>query len=518
MSSDQTIVQEDMPTVNIPKASISSVPSANSPTCNTMKRMSRRSLQPSQLEKALSVSSAATRAKGDGSMLKIRTCWGTIELSWLRTLSLLSLLVNFAAFCLLVAILAEIYVSQKNNDFTIVEYTVDAARFRDLITHGVKSATMYSLCLPLLNTSSIAGNLTNAEFTQKMVAKEKAIFDRYYARFGTFLDKVFNLLTSEDIQSLNFDTRDYTNATSLLMETEIMGLVNQGRSFEAFSILMNSTYQSISETTNKLEPIVKYVNEKELNINKKLTDESLASLVVVCVSMSIVIPVVILTLICALNRDSVHRRRLRKAKAIMLLDTLSDANLRELFKAHCVKEFSSENFNCLVKIASYKQLCDKSWEIKTVLYDDNKSVSSGGDTTSVTGSVASSVISDETTKKKNKKQKNMYSECDLEEVEKQKSEVAFEIYSEFLELHGEQAVNISKKLVEPIKTEIDACNNKEHGIVFLSDSLFDTVEQELAIVMLDSHQRFKQSMAFQRKMKIANINNKVRAQKNVNKH
>ncbi|KAF0977674.1 hypothetical protein FDP41_002996 [Naegleria fowleri] len=47
----------------------------------------------------------------------------------------------------------------------------------------------------------------------------------------------------------------------------------------------------------------------------------------------------------------------------------------------------------------------------------------------------------------------------------------------------------------------------------LSERLFDELEQEIAIVMIDTHHRFKLSLEFQKQMKIHNIQNKLKQTK-----
>ncbi|KAF0972935.1 hypothetical protein FDP41_008787 [Naegleria fowleri] len=442
------------------------------------------------------------------SFLSIPTCFGKIELSGLRCISLLSMFVNIVAFCVLLAILVQVYYLQANHNFLIVENTVDAARFRDIITNSVKTATLYAACLPALNVSILSKsvNTTTAVMTSSLVQTQLANFNRYSNLFPTFLNRVISSLTQDEITLLQLnDTSIYVNSSSIQMESKAASLV-----------------------TNKLEPIVKYVNNKELATNTKLSSGALAGLVIVCVAMAIVFPVVVLTLICALNRDAVYRKRLQKANAIMLIDTMQDPHLRELFKKHCEKEHSLDNYKFLEKIAEYKNLCAKSFEIKSILFDYS-STETNDDTVSVSTAVTSN-SSDITENGKKKKKKNIqhYTEQDLKDIEKKKFELATLIYSEFLVLEGAHSVNISKKngrcqVTSPnttttTTTSITDQDTSSFGLYVwdektLSERLFDELEQEIAIVMIDTHHRFKLSLEFQKQMKIHNIQNKLKQTK-----
>ncbi|KAG2378663.1 hypothetical protein C9374_008302 [Naegleria lovaniensis] len=477
------------------------------------------------------------------SLLSIPTCFGKIELSGLRCISLFSMFVNIAAFCVLLAILVQVYYLQSNHNFLIVEYTVDAARFRDIITNSVKTATLYAACLPVLNISVMSKgiNTTTAVMTSSLVTTQLNNYNRFMDRFPVFLNRVISNLTQEEIQLLQLnDTSLYVNSSSIQLEAQAASLLKKGQSLEALKLLLTDEYLNISSTANKLEPIVKYVNDKELATNTKLSSGALAGLVIVCVSMAIVIPVVVLTLVCALNRDALYRKRLQRANAVMLIDTMQDSQLRELFRKHCEKEHSLDNYLFLERIGEYKNLCAKSFEIKSVLFDYSSS-DMNDDSMSVTTAITNNSDLSENGKKK-KKSPHQYTEQDLKEVEKKKFELATLIYSEFLRIEGAHSVNISKKMADTVKLELERISTTTSGSstekevtspnttssstdqerpsvgIFdweektLSERLFDELENEIAIVMIDTHHRFKLSLEFQKQMKIHNIQTKLKQQ------
>lgn len=172
------------------------------------------------------------------SFLSIPTCFGKIELSGLRCISLLSMFVNIVAFCVLLAILVQVYYLQANHNFLIVENTVDAARFRDIITNSVKTATLYAACLPALNVSILSKsvNTTTAVMTSSLVQTQLANFNRYSNLFPTFLNRVISSLTQDEITLLQLnDTSIYVNSSSIQMESKAASLVSETRSIHRSS-------------------------------------------------------------------------------------------------------------------------------------------------------------------------------------------------------------------------------------------------------------------------------------------
>ena len=178
------------------------------------------------------------------------------------------------------------------------------------------------------------------------------------------------------------------------------------------------------------------------------------------------------------------------------MDTFRDDKLRNLFKNHCKQEMSLDNFLLLDKITDYKCLCEKSFDIQVYLYDSDLSLSDGV-------SEASSA-----TETKKKKKKKGYTEKDLAEIEKKKYEIAFEIFTDFLDVHGEKSVNINKQVGDKVKQQLDffATGQNEH----LGDQLFDGVESEICILMLDTHHRFKQTVEFQKQTQKEALRGKLR--------
>ena len=77
----------------------------------------------------------------------------------------------------------------------------------------------------------------------------------------------------------------------------------------------------------------------------------------------------------------------------------------------------------------------------------------------------------------------------MDEIEKKKFEIAFEIFTDFLDVRGDHSVNISKQFADNVKRFLDHFAKGENDQ--LPENLFDQVESEMCVLMMDTHHRFK---------------------------
>ncbi|KAF0972554.1 hypothetical protein FDP41_009159 [Naegleria fowleri] len=403
------------------------------------------------------------------SPLRIRTCFGVVELSWMRLLSLLSLVVNVVAFIILLALIIWSYAAFQDLDTSTIEYTVMARLYRERLSYSSKTAALYSACLASLNvsvvtpptsgTTSGSGTGTGtgpcrkrcrgrstaeqlgiqATNTSQLSTTQAANYDLYvsqeaYTFYNTTLlynqtiSKLLSDLSDHEIQALNLTRLDSIDS-SIQFEAQAVNLALKHNGTQALKVLFSDpTYQTKQAQflQQVLDPVAFYVSDKQNSIAFVLKVQTVVSLVVILAAVSIVIPVVIATLVCALNRDAIQLERLRKANALMAIDTMRDPQLRKYLMSY----------------------------------------------------------------------------------EKKKFELAKEIYNEFLDMNGSMTVNLSKKKTDVIKHKIEECANSAFPL--LEDDLFDSIEREIAQLMLDTHRRFKESLAFKKQMKIDNINTRIK--------
>ncbi|KAG2381412.1 hypothetical protein C9374_006401 [Naegleria lovaniensis] len=360
-------------------------------------------------------------------------------------------------------------------------------------------ALLYSEILS--SSARLAAYSKNSNLTEMYIER----YQTYYPQYIALLNQVLELIPKQVMTSLLNRTLEKFNLTQdepIVLEHEAISLIEKGEQEKAVEILDGEEYLEEKEDYNHdLQAYVDYLKNEEEKKDDAMSQKTLASMIVVAVLMALVLPVVVVTLIASFNNEKQIRANIEKAKAIMLNDTMSDSKLRELFKKHCEKEFSLENYYLLEKVQEYQALCEKSFEIQLTLFDLTSDVLS----TSSADNVTSTSTSKSNSSGENKKNRGtvLYSEKDLELVEKQKKELALYIYETFLNINGSMSVNINKKFADKVMFEI----SKESQV--LSDTLFDTIQKEVCLVMGDTHHRFKQSLAFQKKMKIDNIKSRV---------
>jgi len=388
-------------------------------------------------------------------------------------MSIVSMSINIFAFVLL-AILIAISYSSKRSETDFLTIDSDTTTTRETMKWAARAA-VYTNFNPEL-TEYYAGNYTTA--------------------YDDFLTLITEILTTVPAKlqyhvAHNVSLADLRTTKALATERTAIAYAQAGNFSVAMNLLEGSNYKYYCAGYDiEFAPLVAYIGAvREAQEATTLLITTIA-LIVICVSIAVVLPVVIASVVMSITKDTTNNKKLRKVNAFLLMDTMRDERLRQLFRGHCINERSEENFQCLDKIVDYKCLCERSFDIQSFLYDTD--LSSDGQI-SEAGSTSSSEP------KKNKKKKKGYTEKDLGEIEKKKFEIAFEIFTDFLEVSGEKSVNINKSSADTVKQQLDyfATGQNDH----LSDTLFDSVESEICIVMLDSHHRFKQSLETQKQAK-----------------
>lgn len=294
---------------------------------------------------------------------------------------------------------------------------------------------------------------------------------------------ISNMFNSTAIESSNY--LDSQNSQILLM-------VSFDQKADAVNKINSASYELIKETFKTgLTQLVNFVQTREKERDRQVLAITLVQLIVIAVSLFVILPTIVVVFIYAINRDTLYMEKIRRANAVMLMDTMEDDGLRALFRIHCDKEKSVENFLLLEKIQYYRSLCERSIDLQMKLFGD----------ANIMSDVSSDISGDSAHTSKKKRESPI--EREYSEVEGKKYEVAFEIFTDFLEVTGDMAVNISHTLVDSVKDKLDKFNDKQ--IETLPEDMFNILEKETCLVMMDTHHRFKQSLAFQREMKIDKI-------------
>ncbi|KAF0981988.1 hypothetical protein FDP41_011849 [Naegleria fowleri] len=415
-----------------------------------------------------SLQSKATSKTSKSEEIAVNTCCGTVELNCIRVLSIIGMLVNIAAFIAMAVVISIAFPVSTTNEVELLILRADANLYSEVAASSLKIA-VYS-------------NITNPYIPRWKSTKEKAT-SAIAAIVDALPPNVFLTLLngSAYFNSSNIPVNPY--------EQVAVDLLLAGKQKEAIKLIESKNFTSTSLAWKSVvSNLLTYAKDLARNKNDYLLTASSVNLGLIGTSVLFVVPIVLTVFILAINREGISQKRLKKANAIMLLDTMADPSLRQLFRKHCEQEKAVESFDFLEKVAMYKEFCNQSYDLQERLFDQTSSSSSG-----------EKEMQDQPKKK-------TALEIELEEVEKKKYEIAFEIFTEFVDENGEKALNITRSSCEEVKTKLDHFNTGQND--HLPDELFDKLQTELAIVMLDIHQRFKNTLAFQKKMKIADIRKK----------
>ncbi|KAG2388046.1 hypothetical protein C9374_000896 [Naegleria lovaniensis] len=416
----------------------------------------------------LSLQSKATSKTSKSEGFAVSTCCGTVELNCIRVLSIIGMLVNIAAFIAMAVVISVAFPVSTSNEVELLILRADANLYSEVAASSLKIG-VYS-------------NITNPYIPRWQSTKARAT-----SAIAAIVDAL-----PEDVFLKLLNGSAYFNSSSIPVnpyEQVVVDLLLAGKQKDAIKLMESKNFTSTQLAWKSVvSNLLTYAKELARNKNDYLLTASSVNLGLIGTSVLFVVPIVLTIFILAINREGASQKRLKKANAIMLLDTMADPSLRQLFRKHCELEKAAESFDFLEKVAMYKEFCNRSYDLQERLFDQTNSSSSG----------------DKEMQDQPKKKTAL--EVELEDVEKRKYEVAFEIFTEFVDEHGEKALNITRTSCEEVKTKLDHFNTGKND--HLPDDLFDKLQTEIAIVMLDIHQRFKTTLAFQKKMKIADIRKK----------
>ncbi|KAF0973503.1 hypothetical protein FDP41_008207 [Naegleria fowleri] len=410
---------------------------------------------------------------------RIRTCFGILELGRVKLCNLLSLMVNLLAFVILTVFIVGGYAGQTKIQELVSDDLGPITELNRIEMISACRASAFSNFNPIISANY--SNQYNVSL-QKFLTNVELILERI--PYETYYNVVRNI-SFEDMRTVK----------AMILESKVLSYVKEGNYTMAMATLESPQYKYYLEGfKEELQPLVDYVHETKVKLQKLTMTVMTVCLVVIVVSIVIVIPTVIASLAMSFRKDSSNIKKLKKIKTYLLKDTMKDAKARSQFKNFCKQELSLDNYQLLEKINDFKVLCDKCIDIQVYLFDQSDtSVSDVGSEQSAT----TSGTENSTSKKKKKK---MYTEKDYIAIEKKKYEIAFEIYTDYLDVRGDKSVNINKQLADRVKHSLDffATGQSEQ----LPENLFDQVESEICLLLLDTHRRFITSLENQKQNKM----------------
>ncbi|KAG2374594.1 hypothetical protein C9374_010613 [Naegleria lovaniensis] len=422
--------------------------------------------------------------------VSIQTCCGVLELTWMKALAVLGMVMCAFTFFVLLALLIFGQNSSAHQDIAIL-----VARSEIMLYQAWIDA--YTLVAAYSHNASYMSYYNNYKYTVKNLTNYL---------FDTIPRDIYNVSYAEDV------TRD------LEISNEIAAtLIANGNFTQAVQMLTSDRFlRERSAYGTLLDSLLHYILTTQQKAIESSEIAMLTSLIYLSVAIAITVPAIAFILGFAINRDGIYQQRLQRARAIELQDTMNNPKLKALFKKHCIKELNQENFDFLEQVDVYKKLCEHLFEL--VHSDDEVSTNSGTRVCirTLAGTSSNSLSTLDTSKKR---QRSMSSATELgneiEQVEARKYSLVKDIYNTFLDVNGMKSLNITKSSAEVVKNALQQYEDKT--IHSLSDSLFDSLERDISITLLDSHFRFKQSMDFLKEMKIKKIHD-LKTNNNDNKN
>ncbi|KAL9646137.1 hypothetical protein ABK040_008014 [Willaertia magna] len=411
-------------------------------------------------------SGSVTTSSNKSKLYSFDTCCGTIELTGIKIASIIGMSVTVLTFTLIFAVLLAMYITQSDNQ--TIPFLVARGNILQIETQLTDSVVI----------AVYASNGTNLIDFYHVITQE----------YNKQLDHLLSFFPKSVAGEFNQSLQE-ADAQLGLTAQKMLDLARQGKRDEAIKMLFTEEYlynkQLHTDALNNLtQAALDYENYNE-SVSSVL---GVICIIAIIVSLALIVPVLIGTFVFAINKDAILKKKWQRANAVMLLDTMSNEKLCKLFRKFCESEHSVENFIFLEKVTYYKQVCDELIDAQMKYYGEHSDTDSASE---VSGSSSSS-------------KKSKINEQHLFELEKKKYEIALEIYTDCLDIKGDHSVNINKKLADEVKDQLDLFNTKQ--IPTLPINLFETTESEIAIVMLDTHHRFKQSIMFLKEMKLEKVN------------
>ncbi|EFC47143.1 hypothetical protein NAEGRDRAFT_57445 [Naegleria gruberi] len=453
----------------------------------------------SKTVKKISVSKGALRM--DLSCCNI----GLLDLSWVRIFAIIAMIVNTLTFLILLGLIIFNQQAQTSTN-------VDVLALRGNIYLYAAWINAYSM---------VAAYSQNTSYLS------------YYYKYTNQVDSLTsNLLSQISDQNVRNEyinngaimyakMKEYNSNAAVMMENG-----NFAKAIELYKSFEFTNARDVFRVEQ--DKLMTYVTDTQTRNNYLAFVASTTSLVIISVAVVVTLPIILFVFGFAIKKDAINNRNLKRAQAMELMDVMNNDKLRILFQKHCKKEFNSENFEFLEHVQIYRRMCEHQIELVQMLSDGESSASSITNSSvpsSLSGahgsenhsnsniemneqSSRSKSSNDKTTSSEKKKKTGppktiSEMENELDTIEVKKSQLASEIYLTFLDVTGAKAVNVNTSSIESVKMELDAYSN--HQIHSLSEDLFDYLEKEISIVMLDTHMRFKQSMEFLKEMRIKKI-------------
>ncbi|KAG2378580.1 hypothetical protein C9374_008219 [Naegleria lovaniensis] len=393
----------------------------------------------------LTVYSKATTAKTttrstthSASAVRIPTCCGVIELNLIRVLCLFGMIVNICCFIAVAAVVGN-------------SFRLEAKKEISLLLQRASFLQLYDQTACLVRLAASTGSL-----------KYVPLYYESQTNTSRVLLEMSQNLPPDVLAKTKFDPKNpgYVKYDQQVIEAVQEGdLITANRVLKSFSYVVWDAYATYFKD---------YVTQevKKLSLQKQdyLKYSSTVNMILVLLGVVISIPIVMIIFALAMTSEQVSSRKLKKATLFMILETLRNEKSSQLFKEFCEKENQLEKYTFLENCHTYREMCEKSIEMRRTQWNIGDEVS-------------------------NLEQ--------IKEIEKNKYEMAFKIFTEFIDTNGENPFPTSDKFQEHVKSKLDEFSSESP---VLDGHLFDELEKEICDSLLDSFMKFKKELRMKKKV------------------
>ncbi|KAF0973834.1 hypothetical protein FDP41_007221 [Naegleria fowleri] len=384
-------------------------------------------------------SKTSTRSTTHSSTIfRIPTCCGVIELNLIRVLSLLGMMINICCFIAVAVVVGN-------------SFRLEAKREISLLLQRARFIELYDRTSCIVNLAAVTGSLSYV-----------SLYYESQANTSRVLLELSKHLPSDVNQKTKFDPK---NPYNVKFDQQVIEAVRQGDLKTANKLLKSITYIVMeSYASHFIEFVTNEIKTLSSQKQEYLKYSSTVNMVLVLSGVVISVPIVISIFVMALTSEQTSTRKLLKATSLMILETLRNEKTSQLFKEFCEKENKLDKYTFLENCHTYREMCDKSMELR--------------------GTLPLNRIGDESNQEQLRIEKNKY-------------EMAFKIFTEFIDVNGEHPFPTSLQFQENIKKKLDEFSIMENSS--MDAHLFDELEKDIADSLMDSFMKFKKELRKQKK-------------------
>jgi len=400
-------------------------------------------------------------------VFRVNTCYGRLELSCERILAFTTMVITIVIMFILAILSSGAFAVLSKEEHLIAEdVTIATMKLNRLVV---------TLRIAVFNNETSTSNIFEYNTTRH--------------EFVTLLPKLY--LTVPDLSK-------YQNYSKVNFVPTVRSDVNSFLNYQ--SLIINYVLSKEYEMAKQLCSSVEYFRMQEqvrfdfsiflrigesaaYNEDLYVLDATIVNLSLIAFTFVVIFPAITIIFGLRIRNDSLFAENLKKSDAYKVLETVSNNFVQLQFGEFCKRKNQHVNFLFLQKIHHYNELCEKTYTIEVNLLDMQET----DNTTLISSRLSDSSL------ESNQIRKQL--ETDLDVLDVQKYELAFEILTDFFDVNGVSFLgsSVCKRSSDKVKQVIDNYSSN------LPNDLFSEEELSIALKFVNIHKEFQSE---QRKQKL----------------